>query len=177
VKVWKYLVLLGGIVGVAGFFLAFITFRSSDGRIEGSASAYQLVRGIDDVSELVEGASPVVNAHPEVQQFVKTLNVELGKYRGALVGFYVPAALLALLGAFAGMRRRMGRIAGIVAIAIGAANAAIWVLFFQVSSEASTPEGTAAMGIGLHVLLAAGVAGMLAGLGALLAPDRGDAAV
>ena len=30
------------------------------------------------------------------------------------------------------------------------------------------------MGIGLHVLLAAGVAGMLAGLGALLAPDRGD---
>lgn len=173
-KVWKYLVLLGGIAGVAGFFLAFITFRSSDGRLEGAVSAYQMVRGIDDVSELIEGASPVVNAHPEVQQFVKTLDDELGKYRGALIGFYVPAALLALLGAFTGMRRKMGRMAGILAIAIGVANAGIWAVFFQISSEARTPEGTASMGIGLHVLLAAGIAGVLGGLGALLAPDRGN---
>ena len=176
-KAWKYLVLIGGIAGVAGFFLAFINFRTTDGRLEGSVSAYQIVRGIDDVSELVEGAKPIVEANPEVQQFVKTFNDELGTYRGALVGFYVPAAALALLGAFAGARRKLGRIAGLVAIALGIANAGIWVLFYQVSEQASVAsEGTASMGVGLHMLLVAGIAGLLAGLGALFAPDRGDEA-
>ena len=76
-------------------------------------------------------------------------------------------------GAFAGARRRMGRIAGIFALLIGVANAGIWVLLFQVSSEASLQEGTASMGVGLHMLLVAGVAGVIAGLGAVLTPDRG----
>ena len=47
-KAWKYLVLVGGILGVAGFFLPFVTFRSSDGELSGAVSAYQIVRGFDD---------------------------------------------------------------------------------------------------------------------------------
>jgi hypothetical protein len=177
VKAWKYLVLLGGIAGVAGFFLPFIWFQSADGRFEGTVSAYQIVRGIDDVTDLVEGAKPIVAASPEAQQFVKTFNVELARYRGALVAFYLPAALLALVGALCGARRKMGRLAGLFALALGLANASIWVLFHQVSHDAKVAsQGVANMGFGLHMLLAAGIAGILAGLGALLAPDRGAAA-
>ena len=173
-KAWKYLVLLGGIAGLAGFFLPFITFQSADARIEGAISSYQIVRGIDDVGEIVEGAKPLIAASPEAQQYVKTFNSALAEYRGVLVGCYVPALLLALLGAFAGLRRKLGRIAGLLAVLLGGANAAVWLLFWQISQDAVSNElGTASMGIGLHMLLAAGIAGMLAGLGALIAPDRG----
>jgi len=174
VKAWKYLVLLGGIAGIAGFFLPLINFSSSDGGIEGSVSAYQIVRGIDDVGELVEGTKPIVAASPDAQRFVTTFNEQLGRYRGVLVGLYVPAALLALLGALAGIRRKLGRIAALLAIALGLANAGIWILFYQVSLDATATAGTASLGIGVHMLLAAGIAALLAGLGALVSPDRGD---
>ena len=173
-KAWKYLVLIGGIAGVTGFFLPLINFQSSDGRIEGTVSAYQIVGGIDDVNELIEGTKPIVAASPEAQRYVKMFNDELARYRGVLVGLYVPAALLALLGALAGMRRKLGRIAALLAIALGLANAGIWLLFYQVSQDASAAEGSASIGIGVYMLLAAGIAGTVAGLGALVSPDRGD---
>lgn len=171
-KAWKYLVLIGGIAGVAGFFLPFITFTSSDGQLTGAISAYRIVSGIDDVTQLIEGARPVTMTNAEVQQFATLFDHELATYRGALVGFFVPAVALALLGALAGARHKMGRIAGLLAIALGLANAGVWWLFYQVSHEqAGSPAG---IGLGLHLVGIAGVLGVLAGLGALLLPDRGE---
>jgi hypothetical protein len=174
VKAWKYLVLLAGIAGIAGFFFPFLTFQSPNGELEGSVSAYQIVRGIDAVDELIDTTKPMTITSAEATRVVTTLNAELERYRFALIACYVPAAALALLGALVGARRKMGRIAGLLAIVIGLANAAVWLLFYQVSME--QPEVTAAMGFGLHLLLVAGVAGVLAGVGALLVPDRGYAA-
>lgn len=171
---WKYLVLLGGIVGIAGFFLPFITFKSPDGDIEGSVSAYQIITGIDAIDAVIDTtAKPITSSSADAQRIVNTVNTELERYRGALIACFVPAVVLAALGALVGARRKMGRIAGLLAIVIGLANAAVWLLFYQVSME--QPEVTAEMGYGLHLLLIAGVLGTLAGLGALLAPDRGDA--
>lgn len=164
--------LIGGIAGVAGFFLPFITFHSRDDRIAGSVSAYQIVRGIDDVNALIDDARPVAVTHDQAKQVMATLDRELARYRSALVACYVPAAALALLGALAGVRRKMGRIAALLAIALGLANAAVWALFYEVSME--HPDVTASIGIGLHLLLIAGALGGLAGLGALIAPDRGS---
>jgi hypothetical protein len=172
VSAWKYLVLIGGIAGVVGFFLPFISFHSRDDRIAGSVSAYQIVRGIDDVGALIDGARPVAVTNDQAKQVVATLDRELARYRSALVACYVPAAALALLGALAGARRKMGRIAALLAIVLGLANAAVWALFYEVSME--HPDVTASMGTGLHLLLIAGLLGGLAGLGALIAPDRGS---
>jgi hypothetical protein len=172
VKAWKYLVLIAGIAGVAGFFLPFITFHSPRGDIEGSVSAYQIVRGIDAVDELIDTTKPMTMTNAEATRVITTLNNELERYRGALIACFVPAALLAALGALVGARRKMGRIAGLLALVIGLANAGVWLLFYQVSME--QPDVTAAMGFGLHLLLVAGIVGTLAGLGALLAPDRGS---
>ena len=171
-KAWKYLVLIGGIAGIAGFFLPFITFKSPDGDIEGSVSAYQIVRGIDAVDELVDTAKPMTISSAEAQRVVSTINTELERYRGALIAVYIPALALAVLGAIVGARRRMGRIAALLAIVVGLANAAVWLLFYQVSTEQH--DVTAAIGLGVHALLLAGALAALAGLGALFAPDRGD---
>jgi hypothetical protein len=172
VKAWKYLILIGGIVGIAGFFLPFITFQTTDGTITGSISAYRIVSGIDDVTQVLEGAKPVTMANNEVKHFVTMFNDELATYRGALTAFFAPAAALALFGAICGWRRKIGRIGGLLALLLGLANAGVWLLFFQVSSQAT--DKTAAMGIGLHALLVAGVLGVVAGAGAMLLPDRGE---
>ncbi len=170
-KAWKYLVVIGGIAGVVGFFLPFITFHSRAEHIAGSVSAYQIVRGIDDVDELLDGARPATVTSAEAQRLVTMFDAELARYRSALVACYVPAAALALLGALAGARRKMGRLAALIAIGLGLANAGVWLLFYQVSME--HPDVTAGLGAGLHLLLVAGVLGAIAGLGALIAPDRG----
>lgn len=170
-KAWKYLVLIAGIAGVAGFFLPLITFTSPNGEIEGSVSAYQIVRGIDAVDELIDTTKPMTITSAEATRVVNTINSELERYRGVLIGCYIPAAALALLGALVGARRKMGRLAGLLAIVLGLVNAAIWLLFYQVSMEQA--DVSAAIGFGLHLLLIAGVVATLAGLGALLSPDRG----
>ncbi|HEY5920675.1 MAG TPA: hypothetical protein VIV11_03350 [Kofleriaceae bacterium] len=172
-KAWKYLVLIGGIAGVAGFFLPFITFQSTDGQLAGSFSAYQVVRGIDDAGALIDTAKPITATHADAQRIVTTINTELARYRGALIACFVPAVVLAVLGALVGARRKMGRIAGILAMLVGLVNAGVWLVFFQISTE--QPDLTAGMGAGLHMLLVAGALGCIAGLGALLAPDRGYA--
>lgn len=172
---WKYLTLVGGIAGLAGFFLPFVTFAATDGTMTGQISAFQIVRGIDDVSELMSGAAPALATNEQLRQWAVEFNTSMADYRGAVVGCYVPALLLALVGALAGMRRKMGRLAGLLALAVGAANAGIWLLFDTVSKEETSRDVSAALGLGLGLLLAAGVAGMVGGLGALLLPDRGRA--
>ncbi len=177
-RAWKYLVLIGGIAGVAGFFLPFVELHSSQANVDVTVSAYQIVRGIDDICDLIAGAKPLaMQADPEVQRTIGEVNHKLAEYRGVMVAFYVPAALLALVGALAGLRRRMGRLAGLCAIVFGAGNGVVWMLFDHVSREAAAKGAatgtTAVMGWGLHALLVAGIFGVLAGLGALVVPDRG----
>jgi hypothetical protein len=173
-KAWKYLVLIGGIAGVAGFFLPCFTFTSDRDNVTVAVSAYQIVSGIDAVDELLDGASPLALADPNARQTLATIDAELERYRTALMIVFAPAAFLALLGAINGARRKMGRIAGLLALVLGLANAGIWLLFYSVAAE--EPDLRASLGVGLHLLLAAGALGVLAGLGAIIAPDRGDLA-
>lgn len=170
-RAWKYLVLIGGIAGIAGFFLPLLTFTSDEHRVVISVSAYQIVSGIDAASQLVDSASPVAANHAEAERALVVVNSELARYRGAVIAVFAPAVALALLGALAGARRKMGRIAGLLAIALGLVNAGIWLVFFDVAID--EPDVRVNLGYGLHLVLIAGILGVLAGLGALLAPDRG----
>jgi hypothetical protein len=83
---------------------------------------------------------------------------------------YAPAVLLAVLGIVCGRRRKMGRVAGFLALVLGAASAAVWAVFHYVA--ASDPHHGATLALGAHLLLACGIAGAVAGLGALIAPDH-----
>lgn len=166
---WKYLVLIGGIAGITGFFLPFINF---EGKLSGSISAYQIVRGIDDVTNFIDGAKPLVAADADAYKFTTRVNKDLAEYRNLIVVLYAPAAVLALFGALAGVRRKLGRFGGLIAILLGAVNAVLWFLFFQVSVEAT--DISASLGIGLHMLALAGAFAITGGIGAFLLPDHGD---
>ena len=166
---WKYLVLIGGIAGITGFFLPLINF---EGKLSGSISAYQVIKGIDDVANFIDGAKPIIATDADAHKFTTRVNKDLAEYRNLVIALYAPAALLALFGAFAGVRRKLGRIGGLFVILLGAANALIWFLLFQVSVEAQ--DSSASLGIGLHMLAIAGAFALTGGIGALVLPDHGD---
>jgi len=166
---WKYLVLIGGIAGIAGFFLPFINF---EGKLTGSISAYQIVRGIDDVTDFIEGSKPLVAANPDAQQVTTKVNKQLVDGRSLLIKVFAPAVALALFGVIIGLRRKLGRLGGLIAILLGAANGLVWFLLFQVSVESHDTSAT--IGIGIHILALAGAFAITGGIGALLLPDHGD---
>ena len=72
--------------------------------------------------------------------------------------FYIPAALVLLLGAICVARGKMGRFAGLLALLVGGASAGVWALFNMVANE--DKGNNVSLGMGLHLIL---VAGILAG--------------
>lgn len=172
---WKYLVLLAGIAGIAGFFLPFVHVHTRDARFGRHPSAFELVRRIEGLDEMTHSLTALGITTADAQQMATHAHDQLQTARTAASVIYAPAALLALLGIACGIRRRMGRLAGFLALILGAASASVWAVFHYVAS--SDPRHGATLGLGAQLLLACGAAAALAGLGALLAPDRGATVV
>lgn len=169
---WKYVVLIAGLCGIAGFFAPFLEYRAPDGTLTG-ASGYDIVTGAPDVSSLMSKAQQLglVDKH-EAARATMFIQRGLEAYRGAMIACFVPAALLLLVGLTAFTRRQMGRIAGLLAIVFGVGCALVYVIFFQVDQPSSSTTGQ--LGLGIYLLLVGGLLGILGGLGAVLAPDLRD---
>jgi hypothetical protein len=170
-RLWKVLVLLAGVAGVIGFFTPLVEYRSPDGKITSDASAFQIARGVDNASDLVEEAEKLGLSHDDSRRFAKAFNDGMDAYRGGVAAFFAPAALLAVLGIIMLLRDRMGRFAGLFAIVFGGACCAVFWQFWQ--ADQASRDAAASIGLGVYLLLAAGLGGVLGGLGALVSPDRG----
>jgi hypothetical protein len=95
----------------------------------------------------------------------------MNAYRSMAIAWFAPAGLLALLGVVMLLRDRMGRFAGLFAIVFGGACCAVFALFWRADQDSR--DTSASLGLGVYLLLGAGLGGVLAGLGALVSPDRG----
>ncbi|MBA3455702.1 MAG: hypothetical protein H0T42_21585 [Deltaproteobacteria bacterium] len=169
-SIWKYVVLLGGILGIAGFFAPFMEYKAPDGTLTG-ASAYEIARGEVDVSPLMKKAQELGLVTPaEAQRATKVLQQGVYAYRGAMIAVFIPAALIFLIGLFSFSRKKMGRLAGFIAILMGAACVGVWIFFFR--AEPPTAQTIGQLGLGIYALFVCGLLGMLGGLGSLLLPDR-----
>jgi len=169
-KLWKLLVLLAGFAGAAGFFLPFIEVTHTRYNARAEVSALQLVRGASDYVELAKAHEDQL-PKGEAQRLFHRIDDKVSTFRGLVVALYLPAVGLALIGLIAIARGRFGRFGGLLALVLGIASAGIWLAFYIVSRQEKDPEFHAAMGLGLHMLLAAGLGGMLGGFGALVVPD------
>jgi hypothetical protein len=167
---WKYLVLLAGLAGIAGFFLPFVTVHTTDARFGRRPSAFSLVRSLETLDSMTQGLTALGIAPPKARESAEQAHAALETARTAASVIYAPAVLLALLGIVCGKRRKMGRVAGLLALLLGAASASVWAVFHYVA--ASDPHHGATLALGAHLLLACGIAGAAAGLGALVAPDH-----
>jgi hypothetical protein len=169
-KIWKLLVLLAGIAGVIGFFTPMVDYRSADGKLTGDASAFQMARR-GGAHDLIGPIEHLALPRGDGERFIKAFDAVLEAYRDAILVSFAPAGLLAALGILLMLRDRMGRLSALCAIALGGACGAVFARFWQ-ADQASHDPG-ASLGLGVYLLLAAGLGGVLAGLGALVSPDRG----
>lgn len=170
---WKYLILLAGIAGIAGFFLPFAKGRVEQVDATVQFTGYQLVKGLDakELVKQVEQIAKESKTRVDAEHLAKQIDEGMPKLGGAILLVYSPAVLLALIGAFAVARGKLGRLGGLVALLVGAIGAAVWALLYMASHEAK--DATITLGTGAHLLLAAGLGGIAGGLGAIVSPDRG----
>jgi len=164
VKAAKFLVLIGAIAGLAGFFLPFISVESQGA--SASVSAFQGVRG---VAALEKGVDAVPDA-----QARKDLDDILTKVKGFLYGIYAPSLVMLLFALIGVIKGKFGRGFAVLSLLMGGLSLGVWVLISSVASEAgSGTEGSAAIGMGIHMLAIAGALGGFGGLVNTVKPDHG----
>lgn len=169
-SLWKYVVLLGGILGIAGFFAPFMEYKAPDGTLSG-ASAYEIAQGDVDVSPLMQKAKDLgLVTAAEAERATKILEKGIYAYRGAMIAAFIPAALIFLIGLGSFARKKMGRIAGFVSIVLGIGAIGVWIFFFR--SDPPSQQTVGQLGLGIYALAVCGLLGIVGGLGSLVFPDR-----
>jgi hypothetical protein len=176
-KASKFIVFAGGILGLIAFFLPFGTAEVEKG-VRVSVSAFQVVKGISDVQEVVSSdeAKAKIDAldeagKTEARKVVKEANNELDKIKGIIIGLFVPALLLALIGGLGVARKRFGRGAGVLSLLLGIVSALIGG-----GLHAAFGETDGGAGIAITILVLTGLAGIIGGIMALIKPERAAAA-
>ena len=148
------LVIIGGLVGVLGFFLPLFDVGYMGAEVK--ISSLKLVR---------EGEATLdISTEKERENFDIFKIVIFVGFGGALL-----LLLMALFGA-----RRFGRGLGLLSLLFGLCALGTWLLLHLAFNEAIKEDGQDFRGLGVWALLAAGGGGVLGGLFALIAPERRD---
>jgi hypothetical protein len=167
--VLRVLALLAGIAGVAGFFLPLVQYRDTSGKLTQTATPYEIATTEHDTSGVAEVARSLGASEEQAEQIAEAAENSLLAYRGAIIAFYVPAGLLALVSLIDVLRGRMGRIAGFITLVLGAANLAVFGYFYIAYARGG--DAHASIGYGIWLLAGAGGLAALAGLIAVFAPE------
>jgi hypothetical protein len=165
VKASKFIVLVGGILGILAFFLPMVSVERGGTRV--TVSAFQVVKGLDAVQAEVnkEEVRTVAAGYGESgRQALSEANSGIDSIKGIIMAVFVPALLLALIGGLGVRRKKFGRVAGTFALLIGAVGLGIGAIL------KSAAEGDS--GIGLTLLIVTGLAGVAGGILALAKPER-----
>ena len=161
-KASKFIVLVGGILGILAFFLPLGSVQRHGATA--SVSAFQVMKGLDQVEVAVDEAGARRAIDVETTAGAKK---DIGAMKGIVMAIFAPALLLALIGGLGVARKRFGRGAGTLALLLGLVGLGIAAIL------KSAAEGDG--GIGLTLLLVTGVAGVVGGLAALVKPERAQA--
>ena len=171
-KIWKIMILVCGLAGLAGFFLPLAKVAAdANGAGAHSYSALDIMRGSVDATEMVDKAKEVGKEYAVSKEATEKLDAKVSQGimagKGIIAGFFLPSLLLVVLGLAGVVRGRFGRVGAIGAIVFGLVSAAIWGIFFLGASS----DAGFKVGLGLHMLLVAGLGGIIGGIGNFISPD------
>lgn len=158
-KASKFIVLVGGILGILAFFLPLASVERQGAKA--SVSAFQVIKGLDQVEVAVDDGVRDASYSVETAASAKK---DIGAIKGIVMAVFVPALLLSLIGAAGLKRKQFGRVAGTFSLLIGLVGLGIGAIL------KSAFEGDG--GIALTLLIVTGVAGVVGGLAALIKPER-----
>ena len=158
-KASKFIVLVGGVLGILAFFLPLVSVERQGAKA--SVSAFDLIKGLDQVEAAVDDG---VSRRELSVATSASAKKDIGAMKGIVMAIFAPALLLALIGGAGVARKRFGRVAGTFALLAGLVGLGIAAIL----KGAAEGDG----GIGLTLLLGTGVAGLVGGLIALVKPER-----
>jgi len=158
-KASKFVVLVGGILGILAFFLPLVSVERQG--TKASVSAYQIIKGLDQVEVAVDDGMRRAAVDVEMGGEAKK---DLGAIKGIVMAVFAPALLLVLIGGAGVARKRFGRVAGTFSLLLGLVGLGIGAIL------KSAAEGDG--GIGLTLLLVTGIAGVVGGIATLVKPER-----
>lgn len=162
-KASKFVVLVGGILGILAFFLPMVSVTRQGHTA--TVSAFQVVKGLDAVQgELDKDEVKAQAAAYDGGRSLKDANDGIGSIKGIVMAIFAPALLLVLLGGAGVARKKFGRVAGTFSLLFGLVGLGIGAIL------KSAAEGDS--GIGLTILLVTGLAGIVGGIMALVKPER-----
>jgi hypothetical protein len=171
----KFIVLLGGVLGIVAFFLPLIAVKNSG--VEGAISAFQIVKGIETAKDVVKGAAAEVAAqdpdNAQIKEATTAANDGLKAVRNVTLAVFAPAVLLTLIGVAGVVRKQFGRLAGTGSFLFGVIGLGIWAILNTAANEAAAEmTGESVKGMGMHLLMVTGACGILGGLMGLIKPER-----
>jgi hypothetical protein len=162
-KASKFVVLVGGILGILAFFLPMVSVTRQGHTA--TVSAFQVVKGLDAVQgEMTKDEVKVKAAAYDGGRSLKEANDGVGSIKGIVMAIFAPALLLVLMGGVGVARKKFGRVAGTFSLLFGLVGLGIGAIL------KSAAEGDS--GVGLTILLITGLAGMVGGIMALVKPER-----
>lgn len=169
-KIWKILILLTGLAGLAGFFLP----MTKTGDTSFSALDIMRAKTADNAAQITDQMKKVGDTYAASKELTEKAANNIGErglngLKGVVAALFVPALLLTFIGIAGMVRGKLLRLGGIFALLLGLVSTAIWGIFFLASGEVS-----GSIGIGLHMLLVAGLGGVIGGIGNLIKPDTGE---
>jgi hypothetical protein len=179
---WRYLLAVAFVATIIGAFVPMVAIKY--GRVTLGLTAMDLSFGMDKTRAVAEKELPklpkVIGKRLEsrldsLRSDQTDLQLVLEASKWAMAAF-IPGLLLGLLGGIAIARRKLGRVIGVLSIPLGLASIGAWFgLRFAMqyaAAEADLGKVEVALQLGAHALLVIGGLGLLAGLGALIKPDR-----
>src|SRR6188768_2236504 len=113
-KASKFIVLVGGILGILAFFLPLVSVERQGHKA--SVSAYQVVKGLDQVQTAADDAVQQGSFDAETATSAKK---DIGAIKGIVMAVFAPALLLALIGGLGVARKKFGRVAGTFSFLLG----------------------------------------------------------
>jgi hypothetical protein len=176
-RAWKHTLLLVGILCTSGVFAPMLEIEQAPIAVE--LSAYRLSFGDERSYSLLERELPRL-AEQYLPRGLRDTRADVRLVaeaaRWAALA-YAPSALLLLLGLLGLLARRFGRLLGALAFLAALPSIGAWLALRLgiplALREADLPHTQISLLVGAHLLLVAGIAGVLVGLGALISPDLG----
>lgn len=173
----RFIVLIAGIVGVLGMFQPLM--EVGRGKLHLAVSAYELSFGLSRTHRVLDAKMPFLvemKIPADIRSTRDDIKLVLDASKHAALA-YLPAVLLVLIGAYAVLRKKLGRALGGAALLVGLASIAAHLglrygLAYGKEEEPLLQRVQLDLALGAHVLLAVGIAAGIAGLASLLRPDR-----
>lgn len=171
------MMLAGAVAAVIGLFLPLVEVKH--GPIVIGFTAVDLSFGMERTRALLDKQLPSI-ADKRLPRDIRSAREDARTVsdasRGAALAF-VPGIAMGLLAAIGFLRKRFGRILGFGGFVLGVGSVGAWLglryVIQYALEELELQKTQVHLQLGGHMLLVAGGLGLLAGLGAIVQPDRG----